>query len=147
SIRTTDGKTASVTAVTASGVAEGKGDFFALAVVTVLLIQPLAVIPKIKTNRNRFILNTPLITCRSRGSIPPGSCPSTYNRGRIIWPEFFSATGDVAMGFAAGSISFTRFAIVGEHPKEIEQTILDKLGELTLETGEYGVPEDVEYGW
>ena len=51
------------------------------------------------------------------------------------------------MGFAAGSISFTRFAIVGEHPKEIDQEILDKLGELTLETGEYGVPEDVEYGW
>jgi len=51
------------------------------------------------------------------------------------------------MGFAAGSISFARFAIVGEHPKGIDQEILDKLSELTLETGEYGVPEEVEYGW
>ena len=51
------------------------------------------------------------------------------------------------MGFAAGSISFTRLAIVGEHPKEIDQEILDKLSELTLETGEYGVSEEVEYGW
>src|SRR3989442_10115035 len=59
----------------------------------------------------------------------------------------FSATGDVFMGFAAGSISFTRLAIVGEHPKEIDQEILDKLSELTLETGEYGVSEEVEYGW
>ena len=51
------------------------------------------------------------------------------------------------MGFAAGSVSFARFAVVGEHPKEIDQSILDRLGELTLETGEYGVPEEVEYGW
>src|SRR5687768_16601946 len=51
------------------------------------------------------------------------------------------------MGFAAGSISFARFAVVGEHPREIEQEILDKLSEFTLESGEYGVPEEVEYGW
>jgi len=51
------------------------------------------------------------------------------------------------MGFAAGSVSFARFAVVGEHPKEIDQEVLDKLSESTLESGEYGVPEDVEYGW
>jgi hypothetical protein len=51
------------------------------------------------------------------------------------------------MGFAAGSVSFARFAIVGEHPREIDQSILDKLSEFVLEGGEYGVPEEVEYGW
>jgi hypothetical protein len=51
------------------------------------------------------------------------------------------------MGFATGSASFARFAIVGEHPREIDQEILDKLGGFVLETGEYGVPADVEYGW
>src|SRR5437868_6281148 len=34
---------------------------------------------------------------------------ASYNRGRIIGPEFFSATGDAFMGFAAGSVSFARF--------------------------------------
>ena len=51
------------------------------------------------------------------------------------------------MGFAAGSVSYSRFAIVGEHPRDIEQSILDKLSEFTLENGEYAIPEDVEYGW
>ncbi len=51
------------------------------------------------------------------------------------------------MGFPAGSISFSRFAISGEHPKSIDQEILDKLGEHTLDAPEFGLPDDVEYGW
>src|SRR5215213_4600823 len=135
-MRTTEGKTASVTAVTASGVAEGKGVFLSLAlVVVVLLIQPLAAAVRIRSQRNFFILNTPLITCSHPRTLPRQSRPPSYNRGGIIWPEFFSATGDVSMGFAAGSVSFARFAVVGEHPKAIDQEVLDKLSELTLESG------------
>lgn len=51
------------------------------------------------------------------------------------------------MGFASGSVSFRRFLVVGEHPKEITQEMLDKLGEFALKVGEFSVPDDVEYGW
>ncbi|HEX2973132.1 MAG TPA: hypothetical protein VHP11_12420 [Tepidisphaeraceae bacterium] len=51
------------------------------------------------------------------------------------------------MGFASGSVSFRRFLVVGEHPKEITQQILDKLAEFALQIGEYSVPDEVEYGW
>jgi hypothetical protein len=62
-------------------------------------------------------------------------------------PAFLGHKSGVAMGFAAGSVSFARFAVVGEHPREIDQSILEKLSEFVLENGEFGVPDDVEYGW
>jgi hypothetical protein len=51
------------------------------------------------------------------------------------------------MGFASGSVTFRRFAVVGQQPKRIEQEMLDKLSEHALRPGDVGVPEDVEYGW
>src|SRR5947209_15577924 len=54
------------------------------------------------------------------------------------------------MGFASGSVSFRRFAVVGKKkdmPKTIEQDLLDKLAEHCLKPAEFGVPEDSEYGW
>src|SRR5437762_2832301 len=51
------------------------------------------------------------------------------------------------MGFASGSVSFRRFAVVGDAPTSIEQTLLDKLSEFALRPGEIGVPEEEEYGW
>jgi len=51
------------------------------------------------------------------------------------------------MGFASGSISFRRFAVVGEQPATIDQALLDKLSEHALRLGEMGVPEEIEYGW
>lgn len=52
------------------------------------------------------------------------------------------------MGFASGSVSFRRFAVVGgKHPKEVGQEVLDRLAGHVLQAGEYGVPEEVEYGW
>src|SRR5215212_4642489 len=51
------------------------------------------------------------------------------------------------MGFAAGSISFRRFAVVGSAPSAPEQSLLDKLAGNALKPGEFGVPEEVEYGW
>lgn len=51
------------------------------------------------------------------------------------------------MGFASGSVSFRRFRVIGEHPKHIEQETLDKLSAHVLQVGEFGVPDDVEYGW
>src|ERR1700709_62405 len=52
-----------------------------------------------------------------------------------------------SMGFASGSISFRRFAVVGKAPKTADQDLLDKLAEHALREQEFGVPEEVEYGW
>src|SRR5205823_4005293 len=51
------------------------------------------------------------------------------------------------MGFASGSVSFRRFAVVGDSPGQIDQDLLDKLSENALRPGELGVPEEAEYGW
>lgn len=51
------------------------------------------------------------------------------------------------MGFASGSVSFRRFAVLGSGPDRVEQDLLDKLSEHALRPGELGVPEETEYGW
>src|SRR5438067_12803422 len=51
------------------------------------------------------------------------------------------------MGFSSGSISFRRFAVVGDAPDTIDQAMLDKLSEHALKPTELGVPDEVEYGW
>src|SRR5438045_6439522 len=51
------------------------------------------------------------------------------------------------MGFASGSVSFRRFAVVGDQPGQIDQELIDKLSENALRPGELGVPEGTEYGW
>lgn len=51
------------------------------------------------------------------------------------------------MGFASGSVSFRRFGVVGQQPKQIDQALLEKLEAHALQPGEYGAPEEVEYGW
>ena len=51
------------------------------------------------------------------------------------------------MGFASGSVSFRRFAVVGKGPSVPDQAVIDKLAEHALKPGEFGVPEEVEYGW
>lgn len=51
------------------------------------------------------------------------------------------------MGFASGSISFRRFAVLGKAPQAVEQPLLDKLSEHALREQEFGVPDEVEYGW
>jgi hypothetical protein len=51
------------------------------------------------------------------------------------------------MGFPSGSVSFPRFAVVRSAPAAPEQALLDKLAEFALKTGEFGVPEETEYGW
>src|SRR6478672_5617579 len=51
------------------------------------------------------------------------------------------------MGFASGSVSFRRFAVVGDQPQQIDQDLLDKLAEHALRQGDVGVPEETEYGW
>src|SRR5689334_2010890 len=52
-----------------------------------------------------------------------------------------------AMAFDSGSVTFRRFAVVGEGPAGIDQEMLDKLFEHALRPGEVGVPQEVEYGW
>jgi hypothetical protein len=51
------------------------------------------------------------------------------------------------MGFASGSISFRRFAVVGKSPKSVDASMLDALAEHALKPGEFGLPEEEEYGW
>src|SRR3954463_13169083 len=51
------------------------------------------------------------------------------------------------MGFAAGSLSFRRFAVVGESPAAIDQGMLDALADSALRERDLGVPDEEEYGW
>lgn len=51
------------------------------------------------------------------------------------------------MGFASGSVSFRRFAVIGQQPNMVEQDLLDRLSEHALKERELGVPEEEEYGW
>jgi len=52
------------------------------------------------------------------------------------------------MGFASGSVSFARCAVVGDAPATPDAAILDKLAELTLRpSDDFGSTEEVEYGW
>src|SRR5688572_25589688 len=51
------------------------------------------------------------------------------------------------MGFASGSVSFRRFAVVGKAPASPDQALLDKLAAGALKAGKFGVPEEEEYGW
>jgi hypothetical protein len=50
------------------------------------------------------------------------------------------------MGFESGSITFRRFAVVGEAPSEVDEKLLKKIAQHVLEPGEFGV-EEIEYGW
>ena len=51
------------------------------------------------------------------------------------------------MGFASGSVSFRRFAVLGNSPETVDPTMLEKLSEFALRPTDMGVPEDIEYGW
>lgn len=50
------------------------------------------------------------------------------------------------MGFDSGSITFRRFAVVGESPAQADEKLMERLEEHALDPGEFGV-EEVEYGW
>jgi hypothetical protein len=51
------------------------------------------------------------------------------------------------MGFDSGSLSFRRFAVIGDAPQAVDQQLLDKLSEHALRPSDLGAPEDIEYGW
>jgi hypothetical protein len=51
------------------------------------------------------------------------------------------------MGFASGSLSFRRFAVAGKSRRSIDQALLDALAANALRPGEFGVPEEEQYGW
>ena len=51
------------------------------------------------------------------------------------------------MGFASGSVTFRRFAVVGEQPSAIDQDLLDRIEPHVLRERDLGVPEETEYGW
>ena len=51
------------------------------------------------------------------------------------------------MGFSSGSVSFRRFAVIGDAPDTIDQALLEKLSDHALRPSEVGVPDEVEYGW
>lgn len=73
------------------------------------------------------------------------------NAASLGWPRrvfgiVFLST-DSPMGFASGSVSFRRFAVLGDHPETVEPVLLDKLSELALRPNDMGLPEEIEYGW
>src|SRR2546427_497823 len=51
------------------------------------------------------------------------------------------------MGFASGPVSFRRFAVLGEAPASVDQSLVDTLHEHVLRESEGGVPQEIEYGW
>ena len=51
------------------------------------------------------------------------------------------------MGFDSGSITFTRYAVIGHTPKLPDEQLLEKFAANALKPTEIGVPEDVEWGW
>ena len=51
------------------------------------------------------------------------------------------------MGFASGSVSFSRFAVVGKQPKSPDEDILKALKKHVLKPTEHGAPDEIEYGW
>ncbi|HEX8916855.1 MAG TPA: hypothetical protein VF796_31180 [Humisphaera sp.] len=51
------------------------------------------------------------------------------------------------MGFPSGSVSFRRFVVSGKVKKSVDQEMLDKLAEHVVKPGEFGVPEEEEWGW
>ncbi len=51
------------------------------------------------------------------------------------------------MGFASGSVSFRRFAVLGSQSDRPDEALLEKLAAHALNPGELGIPEEIEYGW
>lgn len=51
------------------------------------------------------------------------------------------------MGFASGSVSFRRFAVVGKAAKAVDEKMLEALAANALRPSELGIPEEIEYGW
>ena len=51
------------------------------------------------------------------------------------------------MGFDSGSITFQRYAVVGQSPKMTDDALLQKLADNAMRPTEIGRPEEVEYGW
>src|SRR5205807_124957 len=54
------------------------------------------------------------------------------------------------MSFASGSVSFRRFIVTGSRkdmPRAVEQEMLDQLAAHALKEGEFGSPDETDYGW
>ncbi len=51
------------------------------------------------------------------------------------------------MAFDSGSVSFRRFAVVGEAPAAPDEALIDKLSANAIQTTEMGIPEETEFGW
>src|SRR5690554_1225744 len=51
------------------------------------------------------------------------------------------------MGFASGSISYRRLAVIGQHSTRVEQPMLERLQTHALREQDLGVPQEVDYGW
>ncbi len=51
------------------------------------------------------------------------------------------------MPFDSGSITFRRFAVIGNQPDSITQDHLDTLLEFALKEKDLSAPEEIEYGW
>lgn len=74
-------------------------------------------------------------------------------RGHCSRTLFFGCPNAVArylarlMGFDSGSMSFVRYAVIGNTPKLPDEALLEKFSAHALRPSDIGVPEDVEWGW
>src|SRR5688572_9510881 len=74
-------------------------------------------------------------------------CAKPVDAATLRWAADARLLRSRTMGFDSGSMSFRRFAVMGEQPGVPEQSLLDALSEHALRPGEVGVPEEIEYGW
>ena len=51
------------------------------------------------------------------------------------------------MGFASGSVSFQRFHVLGPHPKAINESMIEKLGEHAFGSAQAVSADGIETGW
>src|SRR5580693_289175 len=51
------------------------------------------------------------------------------------------------MGFSSGSVSMRRFAVSGDLPKTVEESLIEALDRHKLSPSEDDSPAEIEYGW
>src|SRR5436190_2178576 len=74
-------------------------------------------------------------------------CANPVAAATAAWGMGKSPLRCAAMGFSSGSLSFRRFAVLGESPEAVDQEMLDTLATHALRERDLGVPEEEEYGF
>src|SRR5436305_766131 len=101
-------------------------------------------------SRNRWALVAQLSYPRGRtffAGVKDGQLPIFKHQSWVSTIASVFLSGFYTMGFSSGSVSFRRFAVTGKAAKTVDQKMIDKLAEHVLSPGEFGLPEEEEWGW